>query len=375
LYRGFVGNETSRDQRDWTTYVTILSGDLDQDDTNTDGNSIAETYTDIVGSNARNVVVGSGADDTTVLDGFIITAGNADGSGCPNSPAACGGGMYNDDGNPVLRNVIFTANAATSHGGGIFNRGSSTLIDVSFFNNSTDARGGGIYNVGDNSPQLINVTFYGNTANEGGGVYNRNSAAHIINVTFSGNSAVNGGGLYNYNYLYGTPTLIQATFSNNVASGLGGGIYNLFGDSIVHNSIVWGNTPDQIYDDSSTPTVTYSLVQGATVYPGTGNINSDPLLVDADGPDDTAGTTDDDLRLQGASPAIDAGDNSVLPADSLDLDSDGDTTEKIPVDLEGKARLVDDPVVADTGKGTAPLVDMGAYEEQPGAIYLPLVLK
>jgi uncharacterized repeat protein (TIGR01451 family) len=357
LYGGFAGNEASRYQRDWSAHVATLSGDIGTIGDHSD--------------NAYHVITSNALDDTCKLDGFVVSGGFANGS----NPYDRGGGMYNDGGNPVLRNVIFTANAATSHGGGIFNRGSSTLIDVSFFNNSSDARGGGIYNVGDNSPQLINVTFYGNTANEGGGVYNRNSAAHIINATFSGNSAVNGGGLYNYNYLYGTPTLIQATFSNNVASGPGGGIYNLFGDSIIHNSVVWGNTPDQIYDDSSTPSVTYSLVQGASIYPGTGNINSDPLFVDADGPDDTAGTTDDDVRLQGASPAIDAGDNSVLPADSLDLDSDGDTTEKIPIDLEGKARLVDDPAVTDTGNGTAPVVDMGAYEEQPGAIYLPLVLK
>jgi hypothetical protein len=31
-------------------------------------------------------------------------------------------------------------------------------------------------------------------------------------------------------------------------------------------------------------------------------------------------------------------------------------------DLDGESRFVDDPTVVDTGNGTAPIVDMGAYE-------------
>ena len=54
------------------------------------------------------------------------------------------------------------------------------------------------------------------------------------------------------------------------------------------------------------------------------------------------------------SPAIDAGDNSLLPADLFDLDEDGDTTEPIPVDLGGQGRI-------QTSSSTT--VNMGAYEE------------
>jgi hypothetical protein len=40
---------------------------------------------------------------------------------------------------------------------------------------------------------------------------------------------------------------------------------------------------------------------------GGGNIAVDPLFVDADGPDNTIATEDDNLRLSGGSPCIDAG--------------------------------------------------------------------
>jgi hypothetical protein len=51
-----------------------------------------------------------------------------------------------------------------------------------------------------------------------------------------------------------------------------------------------------------------------------------------------------------------------VPADIADLDDDGDTTERTPLDLAGRARFTDDPKVGDTGTGTPPIVDMGAYE-------------
>lgn len=69
-------------------------------------------------------------------------------------------------------------------------------------------------------------------------------------------------------------------------------------------------------------------------------------------------------HLGPGSPCIDAGDDTVVPADSLDLDGDGDELEPPPLDLAGAPRFVDDPQVADTGHGRPPFVDMGAYERQ-----------
>jgi len=108
--------------------------------------------------------------------------------------------------------------------------------------------------------------------------------------------------------------------------------------------------------------VTYSDIQGGR--PGEGNIDADPLFVDPDGPDDIFGTEDDDVRLLRCSPCIDAADNEAVPADEFDLDDDGNTSEPLPFDLDGNPRFVDDPYVTDTGNGTPPIVDMGAYEFQ-----------
>ncbi|HUU83197.1 MAG TPA: right-handed parallel beta-helix repeat-containing protein, partial [Phycisphaerae bacterium] len=245
--------------------------------------------------NAYHVVTGSGTDASAVLDGFTVSGGNADGSW----PAYYGGGMYNDDGSPTLTNVTFSGNSAT-YGGGMYNddRSSPTLTNVTFSGNSAASSGGGMYNWVDSSPTLTNVTFSGNSASRGGGMYN----------------------------VWSNPTLT--------------------------NCILWGNTASysgpQIYNSSSTPTVTYSDIQSS--YPGTGNIDADPLFVDADGPDDIAGTLDDNLRLHATSPAVDAGDNTAPGLSG------------ITTDLDGTPRFVDVDAVADTGKGTAPIVDMGAYE-------------
>jgi hypothetical protein len=92
--------------------------------------------------------------------------------------------------------------------------------------------------------------------------------------------------------------------------------------------------------------ISYSDVQGG--YPGVGNLDTDPLC-DADG------------RPQSGSPCIDAGVNNAVPADLLDLDDDGDTIERVPVDVDGHHRFMDDDATVDTGCGPI-VVDMGAYE-------------
>ena len=105
----------------------------------------------------------------------------------------------------------------------------------------------------------------------------------------------------------------------------------------------------QMHTDSGSPSVNYSVVQGLNVLGGTGNTGNDPLL-------------DPNSRLQSASSAIDAGNNALVSADTLDLDGDGNTAEPTPFDLDGRARFVQDRLTTDTGVGTPPIVDIGAYE-------------
>jgi len=87
---------------------------------------------------------------------------------------------------------------------------------------------------------------------------------------------------------------------------------------------------------------------GVTVTETGGNIDADPLFA-APITATAAPTRTGDYRLLSMSPAVDAGNN--FSVTSL-------------VDLDGNPRLSDVPIITDTGNGTAPLVDIGAYEVQ-----------
>ena len=80
LYGGFRGRETARDQRYWRFNKTVLSGDINGDDVGFKNND----------ENCFHVVTGNGTDETAVLDGFVITAGNANADVWPDDG---GGGM------------------------------------------------------------------------------------------------------------------------------------------------------------------------------------------------------------------------------------------------------------------------------------------
>jgi uncharacterized repeat protein (TIGR01451 family) len=281
-----------------------------------------------------------------------------------NQATEYGGGMYSS-GSSTLTGVAFSGNDAGTNGGGMFSSGSSTLIDVTFNSNQAEY-GGGMYNSG--SSTLINAAFSGNQADGyGGGMYNSTSNATLNNIAFSGNLAgVRGGGMY---ISSSSPALTNVTFSANQAGLRGGGICNYAGNPTLTNTILWSNTAPvgaQMYNYSnSSPVVNYSLAEGGC--PGVGTscdahlLTTDPRFADADGADDVVGTLDDDLRLMDDSPAIDAGDNTAVPADTHDLDGDGNTTEPLPYDMNGNSRFIDH-LRTDSGSGAPPLVDLGAYE-------------
>ncbi|MGB2985568.1 MAG: right-handed parallel beta-helix repeat-containing protein, partial [Phycisphaerae bacterium] len=308
-----------------------------------------------------------------------------------NSTVGRGGAMHNwETSNPVLINCAFNGNWA-EWGGGMQSQNASnpTLIDCTFTRNSATGLGGGggMHNLTASSPTLINCTFMGNLgAARGGGMYNRDySTPTLTNCVFSGNSSSDfGGGIFNY--VFAGPTLTNCTFSGNRADFSGAAMFSeSSGSSTIGNCIFWGNSDSggsdeaaQIDDDGTgTLTVDYTLIQGWTgSLGGTGNIGGDPLFVrnpddGGDGWGDDPGTpgvdegaTDDygDLHIPPGSPCIDAADSTAVPADTGDLDNDGDTDEPTPYDLDGMPRFVDDPDTPDTGVPGSPVVDMGAYE-------------
>ena len=115
IYGGFVGNETALSQ--WvlsTPLATIISGDI-----GALGNSADNSY-HIINNPA-------GLTNSAVLDGFLITGGNANGS---NSPDDVGGGMLNNGNgasnscSPLIRNCLFINNGAANQGGALCNDGS-----------------------------------------------------------------------------------------------------------------------------------------------------------------------------------------------------------------------------------------------------------
>ena len=121
----------------------------------------------------------------------------------------------------------------------------------------------------------------------------------------------------------------------------------------------------------------HSLQGGFT---GTGNVNENPQFIRDPDPGDgnwaTSGDNDNgDLHLTSASPAIDAGYNSAVPQDKVDVDTDNDFVETLPDDLDGRRRFVDVSWIADTGVGLGPIVDMGTYEYLSRLIFLPLVTR
>lgn len=142
--------------------------------------------------------------------------------------------------------------------------------------------------------------------------------------------------------------------------------------STIDNTIFWGNEAAGVVNQDiqfsaiiAAGNVNHSCVSGWDgTLGGLDNFDVDPLFVDPDGADNVLGTEDDLYTLRPFSPCIDAGNNAPVPADLLDLDADGDVVELLPLDIYDRARFIDDIDVADTGSGTAPIVDIGAVELQ-----------
>lgn len=243
VYGGFAGSETVRAQRNPLAHPAILSGDIDHNDINADGNFIAESVDDIQGTNAIHVVTVGGTATpvtaSTLIDGFVITAGSAT---VGSNRSACGGGLYCDgmaagECSPSLRSLVLSGNRAV-WGGGMFLDGEDGLsdpemVDIDFIGNWAGVSGGGLYNMGlegQASPKLERVRFLGNESSGGGGaVYNDgfpgNSSPTFEDALFDGNHSGYGGAIYS-NAGTSQPTFERALFRANVATGNGGAVFS-----------------------------------------------------------------------------------------------------------------------------------------------------
>lgn len=129
---------------------------------------------------------------------------------------------------------------------------------------------------------------------EGGGIYCANSSPNFMKVVISDNKAIRRGGAM-YCSDYSNPHLENCTITNNEAD-LGGGIALSRSCVNLLNTILWNNSPDEIYFDSKDSRncveIAYTDIKDSTnrittnnngdIYWLGGNLNSDPLFCNAE---------------------------------------------------------------------------------------------
>lgn len=272
LYGGFTGSEVARTDRNSIVNLTILSGDLDNNDVNIDGNFIAENTGNIVGNNAYHVIYTSNVSANTIVDGFIITAGNATSADVITDPNQDGGGWYNrlsgavNASSPTIRNAVFQGNYAASEGGAIY------------FTNA--AAGGAVLSL------IENCKFSFNKSNVAGGAINLGSFSAgnyqptIKGCEFISNEAYRRGGAI---YLVGDHAKIDSSFFKNnkvtvvsmggTLPGSGGGVIMTASNALFTKCIFEGN------NTTGNPTGAFEGGGGGAVYMSANEIQTTSLGV------------------------------------------------------------------------------------------------
>lgn len=261
-----------------------------------------------------------------------------------------GGGISAAGTTLSVRGTLITGNRAQQFGAGLYGiHLDLSMEEVRFEGNGTSAElegggvildpfgGGGVY-VKSSAGTIARSSFVGNNAFAGGNLYIREtSEIRVENCVVTRGAAGIGGAMYCNT---SSPTIVNCTVVGNDFGGIYT-TYNAFPQ--VFNTVFADNSsfgPAAVYGNGI-PNIRYSLVEGADLFNpmyGEGVINDAPDL-------------DDELRPTAGSAVIDAGDNSAVP-------------EGVTTDVAGNPRFVDDPETEDSGVGTPPIVDMGAFEFQ-----------
>jgi len=333
LYGGFDGTETAISQRDPKTNITILSGDLNADD-----NTILLDTEATRQDNAYHVVSVRGNSQNVELHGLTITGGNANGSvdsDCATLAAnqyidIRGGAIYANpyvSGQKVeldIKNCVIEKNTGTNVA--VF----APFTPCGVQNLTNDVNFESCVIKDNYSKDLANVLYVGSSA------YNILGEGSIINTVFYNNTSQNStSALYLFASATGGGTgsgiqvpLINNTFTKN--TGLNGNTISFYqaNSSSIQNCIIYGNGSTTPLTLSSSPgAAVNSIIEGGQQ----GGINSNPMFVSS---------VANNFTLQVGSPAIDTGNNSLLPS-------------AVTTDLDGNIRIIN----------TA--IDMGAYEYNP----------
>ncbi|AWV98208.1 Ig-like domain-containing protein [Arcticibacterium luteifluviistationis] len=341
LYGGFVGTETVLTQRDFATNKTILSGDIDNNDTNTDGNFINENYSDIQGNNAYHVFVFPGTGETTEFDGFIITGGKNTASigyttqyaGGYGFSSFRGAALYCSGAAPQIRNCVISGN-----------EGYSGVL----YQNNQNTSGGW-------TTTIENLIWVGNYAYNGV-LYLHRGPTEVTNNVFASNST-NSSVLYiSSNMPNGNSIIYNHISAFNNSHGQYSNFFIIQGGTVqIKNSILWKEVEANnavINNSAHSLTVSNSSIQGSG---GSLNWNSD---FGTDGGDnlDLAPQFSNPVNIAGADGKYFTSDDGLIPIACSPLVNTA--SAGLSKDVSGVARPFG-------GQN-----DIGAYEFQ-GASTLP----
>ena len=220
LYGGFAGAEASIEERDWAANLTIISGDLNQDDV------AGDFVTNRIENSRHLMLIQSGLDNTTILDGLIFENGQTLGADAGGDDRR--GGAILAYGAPVIRNCIFRNNYGYFGGACYprFEEASGSVFENCSFNSNSASSGGALYINSLDTASFINLVFNGNrSASNGGAVYHQATKGYWSNCDFDENqcgSDNRGGAIYSTN----SELLINdGSFTSNQAFRTGGAIH------------------------------------------------------------------------------------------------------------------------------------------------------
>ncbi len=343
VHGGFQGGETNLSEADPSTYRTVLSGDIDGDDT-VDSHGITLSYLDHGpgGGNTSAPLVAIPASTSATLSGLTICG------------AASSGIRTNDDSSLTLSDCVISGNQTSGDGGAINAFGSShTISDCEFLQNYAGGHGGGVRFGPDNGHKMTfdRCVISGNVSDARGGglAFKTTNSANNSGITLrdcllSGNDAALDGGAI-HSWIGNTAlNLINCTIASNHADGNGSSIFVTNGTTIRgDNCLIYGNSSSVRVGSGATVIWRSSLIEnsgGSAAWDsafgtdGGNNLDADPLFLSL--PDaSTAPTLDGDFTFDATSPAFDAGDDALSTSTA---------------DLIGNARIND------------AAIDMGAYE-------------
>lgn len=315
--------------------IAITQGDLLITDSVTIQGPGANVLTIDALGNSRLFDLSASAGDVTIQD-MTLTGGQ--------SPSGESGGAIRSfvSGTLTISDSVISGNTAEKDGGGVSSHGGLLVINSTIAGNNASNGGGGIsHRNTTGQADLIASTINGNQSAFGGGIMNFNASMNVLNSTISGNSTSSlGGGIVNVSDEAGNVArmrILQSTITQNT-TGAGGAVHSgtqrgaTFGEIEIGNTLIVQQIDGDdvtLFDqaNSSGATITslgHNLADGfATGLTATGDRTDITIDVVETALANNGGKTETH-RLLADSPAIDAGDPTLLPA-NLTADQRGET--------------------------------------------------